>query len=116
MKDEPGMLSPYLKPNPREVFLMKGVGVWPYERRCPVAVHGDVLLTTTVKRKSYVCHTCRDDANPEGAGHQHGSGVIGVNASTLLRPPNHPMQHLAEHAIPADTHDAAGGTQVCQAH
>lgn len=82
----------------------------------PVAVHGDVLLMTTVMRKSYVCHTCRDDANPEGAGHQHGSGVIGVNASTLLRPPNHPVQHLAEHTIPADTHDAAGGTQVGQAH
>lgn len=68
------------------------------------------------EEKVVLCHTCRDDANPEGAGHQHGSGVIGVNASTLLRPPNHPMQHLAEHAIPADTHDAAGGTQVCQAH
>lgn len=61
-------------------------------------------------------HTCRDDANPEGTGHQHGSGVIGVNASIPLRPPDHPMQHLAEHAIPANTHDAAGGAQVCQAH
>lgn len=34
MKDEPGMISPYLKLNPREALLMKGVGEWPYERRC----------------------------------------------------------------------------------
>lgn len=54
-------------------------------------------------------HTCGDDADPEGTGHQHGSGMIGVNTSALLRLPNHPMQHLAEHAIPTYTHDAAGG-------
>lgn len=54
-------------------------------------------------------HTCGDYADPQGTGHQHGSGVIGVNTSALLRPPNYPMQHLAEHAVPAYTHDAAGG-------
>ena len=53
-------------------------------------------------------HTCGYDADPEGTGHQHGSGVIGVDTSALLRPPNHPMQHLAEHAVPTYAHDAAG--------
>jgi hypothetical protein len=58
--------------------------------------------------------TCRDDADPEGAGDQHGSGMVLVNARAPLRPPDQPVQHLAEHAIATDTDNAAGRSETRQ--
>lgn len=52
--------------------------------------------------------TCRNDANPHWAGHQRCSRVVLVHARVPLCPPDEAVQELAEHAVPADTHEPGG--------
>lgn len=79
--------------------------------RAPWTTH---ILPKDRDEESHAHLTCRDDANPQGAGHQRGPGVVLVHTGVPLCPPNETMQQLTERAVTTHT-DEAAGTQVISA-
>lgn len=48
--------------------------------------------------------TCRNDPDAKGAGKQSFFWTVWIYTTIYLSPPDEPMDDLAEHAIPSDTH------------